>query len=172
MLGQLLSGSSASPNLLETNYTPRSADVCLNPRHPFHPNATIRTRNTTWCIEKKHLVTPQGNKLNTTDRQRVVTRPLTRLHTRHTTGRLFLCGYSSTSSVGTNASSTQRTVPYTKYKRLEFLNTIEDSLDMNPIPFLLIEGCSTPPSSEKSNRMHHPGTSKSRKNITLATCSL
>ncbi|WP_297744003.1 hypothetical protein [Nitrosomonas sp.] len=35
-----------------------------------------------------------------------------------------------------------------------FLNTIEDSLDVHPVPFLLVDGCSTPPSSQKNNRMH------------------
>ncbi|MGD8914116.1 MAG: hypothetical protein PVJ68_15420, partial [Candidatus Thiodiazotropha sp.] len=47
------------------------------------------------------------------------------------------------------------------HKRFEFLDPIEDSLNLHPVPFVLIDGCLTTPSSQSrgqgaGGRMHYP----------------
>jgi hypothetical protein len=87
--------------------------------------------------DEEHLVTPQRDKLETTLRQRIVPRPSAPAFATHrpaVRARVYL-------NLKARNRSTFHPARRPVDKRFEFLHPIEDSLDLHPVPFALIDGC-------------------------------
>ncbi len=123
-----------------------------HPGHSFNLDTTTRAINPPWCIDEKHLMTPHRDVLETSLRQRIVTGPFASAAAANRAAvragpYLNLKGWNRCPFNKTNRSID---------KGFEFLHAIEDSLDLHPVPFALLDGVFALPSSQSGGRMHYP----------------
>ena len=121
----------------------------LRPGHLLHPYPAARTRHSSRRIDQKHLHPPKRDELEAPGRQPIVPRaalPTARAH-RPAIGPRMQFHFQSRGGGALHPAN--RTI----HERFDFLDTIEDSLELHPVPLPLgVDGLCTLPSSQRSER--------------------
>jgi hypothetical protein len=148
-LGHLLPGKTLRPARQKPGVGPGHRVFPLRPGHLLHPYPAARTLYPSRCIDQEHLHAPKRHELEAPGRQPVVPRaalPTARAHRPAIGPRMQFHFQSRRGGVLHPAN---RTI----HERFEFLDTIEDSLELHPVPLPLgVDGLCTLPSSQRSKR--------------------
>jgi hypothetical protein len=135
-LGDLFPAQALRPTGQKPRIGFSQAVFAYHPGHPLHPDTAVWTRDPAWRIDKKHLVTPHRDKLEASLGQPIVTRPslpAARALRPAVRARLYL-------NLKCRNRGAFNPAHRSVNKRFEFLDSIEDSLDLHPVPFALIDG--------------------------------